>query len=338
MALEQQTLVTLHSKIFHPVLRELQEDNVSINPRNFMYPIFLVEDDHAIQKISSMPGVCRFGIYELKKHLEPLVAKGLSSILLFGVPESASKDSKASAANNESNPVIRAIPLLKDWFPKLLIACDVCMCPYTDHGHCGIINEKLGGIDNDLSSARIAEIALSYAKAGAHIVAPSDMMDNRIHMIKKKLKENNLSGSVNILSYSAKFASSFYGPFRDAAQSKPAFGDRKCYQLPPGSRGLAVQAIQRDVNEGADMLMVKPGLPYLDVLRDVKNSFPNHMLFVYQVSGEYSMLLSSVNGDTSKLKPILMEVLISMRRAGADCIITYFTPLLLDWLLHKSKL
>lgn len=188
-----------------------------------------------------MPGISRLGINSLKQHLEPLVLRGLASILVFGIVDDNKKNEQATAADDATNPVIKGLPLLRQWFPNLLIACDVCLCPYASHGHCGILNGD-GTINNDKSIERISKVALNYAIAGAHIVAPSDMMDNRIYAIKKILRENGLEGKVSVLSYSVKFASSFYGPFRDAAKSAPAFGDRKCYQLPYGSRGLARRA------------------------------------------------------------------------------------------------
>lgn len=189
-----------------------------------------------------MPGVCRYGLNALKNHLTPLIQNGLSSILLFGIiDDSSKKDETATCADAPYNPVMRALPLLREWFPNLLIACDVCLCPYSKHGHCGILHAD-GTINNEPSIKRIAEVAVSYAKAGAHIVAPSDMMDNRIFAIKELLKKVGLDGKVSVLSYSVKFASSFYGPFRDAAKSAPAFGDRKCYQLPYGSKGMAERA------------------------------------------------------------------------------------------------
>ncbi|XP_039450779.1 delta-aminolevulinic acid dehydratase-like [Culex pipiens pallens] len=325
------SLTKLHSSIFHPTLRKLQCQDVDIAAHNLMYPIFLVEDDDAIQEIPSMPGVARYGINPLKKHLTPLVEKGLASILLFGVVEKLPKDPTGTGADSQDNPVVKALPLLRKWFPDLLIACDVCLCPYTSHGHCGVLT-KDGVIDNEPSIQRIAEISLAYARAGAQIVAPSDMMDNRIWAIKKILRENKLENRVSVLSYSVKFASGFYGPFRDAAKSAPAFGDRKCYQLPPGSKGIARRAAKRDVEEGADMLMVKPGMAYLDIVKQVKDDYPELPLFIYQVSGEYSMLLNAGKIGAFDLRTVLWEVLVGMRRAGADCIITYFTPTLLDWL------
>jgi len=318
----------LHSAIFHPTLRKWQESNVDIRPHNLMYPIFIVEDDNAIQPIASMPGVSRYGINKLKEFLQPIVDKGLSSVLLFGVMDNTPKDDLGTTADSKENPVVRAIPKLREWFPNLVIACDVCLCPYTSHGHCGIIRGDT--IDNDLSIKRLAEISLTYAKAGAHIIAPSDMMDNRIYAIKEILIKNKLEEKVSLLSYAVKFASCFYGPFRDAAKSAPGSGDRKGYQLPPGSRGIAARAAERDVAEGADMLMVKPGLPYLDIVRQTKDKFPNLPLFIYQVSGEYAMLHHGAASGAIDLNSAVMEVITSMRRAGADCIISYFTPMLLN--------
>ncbi|XP_018370604.1 PREDICTED: delta-aminolevulinic acid dehydratase [Trachymyrmex cornetzi] len=328
---------TLHSGIFHPVLREWQSPNVEITVNNLMYPIFISDAENAKEPINSMPGVYRYGINQLEKMLQPLVAKGLKSVLLFGVTQYLEKDEIGSNADSARNPVIQALPLLREKFPNLLIACDVCLCPYTNHGHCGILNSD-GSINNANSIQRIAEVAVSYAKAGAQIVAPSDMLDGRIGAIKLGLAAAGFSNKVAVLSYAVKFASGLYGPFRDASQSAPKFGDRKCYQLPPGSNGLAARAAARDVNEGADMLMVKPGLPYLDVMRQTKDAHPEYPLFVYQVSGEYAMLHHGAQNGAINLENVLNEILLSMRRAGADCIITYFTPLILDMLQRKSKL
>ncbi|XP_012146498.1 porphobilinogen synthase [Megachile rotundata] len=327
---------TLHSGIFHPVLRQWQSPNVEITVNNLMYPIFVLDEENAKDAITSMPGVYRYGINELRKMLQPLVAKGLQSILLFGVSKHLKKDHTGSNADSLQNPIIQAVPLIRQWFPNLLIACDVCLCPYTIHGHCGILNDD-GSINNKASIARISEIAVAYAQAGAQIVAPSDMMDGRIGAIKKKLASVGLINKIAVLSYSVKFASGFYGPFRDASQSAPKFGDRKCYQLPPGSNGLAARAAARDVAEGADMLMVKPGLAYLDIVRHTKDAHPEYPMFVYQVSGEYAMLYHGAQNGAINLENVLNEVLLSMRRAGADCIITYFTPLILDMLQPKSK-
>lgn len=327
---------TLHSGIFHPVLRQWQSPNVGITVNNLMYPIFILDEPDTKEEIKSMPGVHRYGVNQLRKMLQPLVAKGLQSVLLFGVSKHLKKDDIGSNADSAENPIIHALPLIRQWFPNLLVACDVCLCPYTVHGHCGILNED-GTINNKSSIRRIAEVALSYAQAGAQIVAPSDMMDGRIAAIKESLASAGLSNKVAVLSYAVKFASGFYGPFRDASQSAPKFGDRKCYQLPPGSNGLAARAAARDVAEGADMLMVKPGLPYLDVVRHTKDAHPEYPMFVYQVSGEYAMLYHGAKNGAINLKNVLNEVLLAMRRSGADCIITYFTPFILDLLQPKSK-
>ncbi|XP_034230432.1 delta-aminolevulinic acid dehydratase [Thrips palmi] len=327
----------LHSGYFHPVLRSWQSTNCEISAINLMYPVFIVDDPNAVQPVASMPGVSRYGVNRLKEALEPIVKKGLKSILLFGVAESLPKDAVGSNADSKINPVVIAIPLLKKWFPDLVIACDVCLCPYTSHGHCGLLLPS-GAINNEASIKRIAEVALAYAVAGAHIVAPSDMMDGRIGAIKKALAGAGLSNTVSVLSYAAKFASGFYGPFRDAAKSAPSSGDRKCYQLPAGSKGLAARATLRDVNEGADMLMVKPGLAYLDIVRQTKDAHPAHPLFIYQVSGEFAMIMHAAKAGAIDLRTVLEEVLLSMRRAGGDCIITYFTPLILDWIQVKAKL
>ncbi|XP_001353362.2 delta-aminolevulinic acid dehydratase [Drosophila pseudoobscura] len=317
----------LHSGMHHPTLRLLQESGCEISPHNLMYPVFIVSNDDDVQPIASMPGISRFGVNRLRDHLEPLVKKGLTSVLLFGVVESELKDEEASNADSAVNPVVRALPKLREWFPDLLIACDVCICPYSSHGHCGLLGKA--GLENGPSIKRIAEIAIAYGQAGAHIVAPSDMMDNRVRAIKQALIDASLN-SVSLLAYSAKFASNFYGPFREAAQSAPKFGDRRCYQLPSGSRSLAMRAIQRDVSEGADMLMVKPGMPYLDILRQTKDSYPYHTLYVYQVSGEYAMLYHASKAGAFELRDAVLESMRSFRRAGADCIITYYTPYLLD--------
>ncbi|CAK1599328.1 unnamed protein product [Parnassius mnemosyne] len=323
----------LQGGYFHETLRKLQEPNTSIQPHNIMYPVFLLENEDGFQSVSSMPNVYRYGINKLIPALTELVEKGLKSILIFGVVETLEKDAIGTNADSPQNPVIKALPKLRAALPNLVLAADVCLCPYTSHGHCGLLTPN-GAIDHAESVKRIAEVALAYAKAGAHIVAPSDMMDNRIKAIKDALVANKLQNQVSVLSYSCKFASSMYGPFRDTMKSSPMAGDRKCYQLPPGSAGLAMRAACRDVAEGADFLMVKPGLPYLDIVRQTKDKFPQHPLFIYQVSGEYTMICRC--GDSNEVETTLMETLTCMRRAGADCIITYFAPLILSIISNKQ--
>lgn len=324
----------LHSGIFHPLLRDWQSSNVSLRPENLMLPLF-IGDVSEPTPLPSLPGVSKYGVAHLRKALEPWIAKGLSSVLLFGVSQNLVKDENGSGADSPQNPVISAVRSLRSWFPNLLIACDVCLCAYTSHGHCGILRE--GGIDNAASISRISQVALSYALAGAHVLAPSDMMDGRVGAIKQRLAAAGLANRVAVLSYSAKFASGLYGPFRDVSNSAPSHGDRKTYQLPPGSARLAARAVDRDVEEGCDMLMVKPGLAYLDIVKQTKERHPEYPLFVYQVSGEYAMLHHGAKAGCIDLRTVLEEVILSMRRAGADVIITYFTPLLLEW-MSKSKL
>ncbi|XP_054854410.1 delta-aminolevulinic acid dehydratase isoform X1 [Eublepharis macularius] len=321
----------LHSGYFHPVLRSWQTSATAFDATNLIYPIFVTDNPDAVEPIPSLPGQARYGVNKLEEMLHPLVADGLKCILIFGVPTKATKDEHGSTADAKDTPAIQAIKTIRSKFPELLIACDVCLCPYTSHGHCGILRED-GTLQNEASCQRLAEVALAYAKAGCHIVAPSDMMDGRIHAIKEALISNDLGNKVSVMSYSAKFASCFYGPFRDAALSKPAFGDRRCYQLPPGARGLAVRAVDRDVREGADMLMVKPGMPYLDLVREVKDKHPTHPLAVYHVSGEFAMLWHGAQAGAFNLKTAVLEAMTGFRRAGADIIITYYVPQLLQWL------
>lgn len=321
----------LHSGYFHPVLRSWQTSATAFDSSSLIYPVFVTDNPDAVEPINSLPGQARYGVNKLKEVLQPLVEDGLKCILIFGVPASLPKDDQGSSADAKNAPVVQAVQKIRSAFPSLLIACDLCLCAYTSHGHCGILRED-GTIQNEASCQRLSEIALAYAKAGCHIIAPSDMMDGRIGAIKQALISNDLGNKVSVMSYSAKFASCFYGPFRDAAQSKPAFGDRRCYQLPPGARGLALRAVNRDVKEGADMLMVKPGMPYLDIIREVKENHPTHPLAVYHVSGEYAMLWHGAHAGAFDLRAAVMESMTSFRRAGADIIITYFVPQLLKWL------
>ncbi|XP_050421540.1 delta-aminolevulinic acid dehydratase isoform X2 [Adelges cooleyi] len=283
-----------------------------------------------------MPGIFRQGLKHLKASLDPVVESGLKSLLIFGVINRLPKDEHGTHADSPENPVIQALPLLKQWYPNLTIACDVCLCSYTTYGHCGIIENKY--IDNEKSIKRLGEIALSYAIAGADIVAPSCMMDGTVKSIKQKLLEGGLLSRVAVLSYAAKYCSSFYGPFRDAANCAPSFSNRASYQLPVGSSSLAERIVDRDVTECCDMLMVKPAMMYLDIVSKIKNKYPNRPLFVYQVSGEYAMIHHAVQAGVYTLKNGLLEILKSMRRAGADVVVSYYTPEILAWLKHSSPL
>ncbi|WFD00692.1 porphobilinogen synthase [Malassezia yamatoensis] len=271
----------LHPSIATPLGRELQADTRQWTRSSLMYPIFITDELGAKVKLGGMPNQYRWGVDRLEEFLKPLVQLGLRSVILFGVPVLKAKDPAGSLADDSEGPVIQAIQKLRKLFPGLYIAADVCLCEYTSHGHCGILYED-GTVNNQKSIDRLADVAVAYAKAGAHCVAPSDMMDNRIAAIHQKLVEADLRDKTTLMSYSAKFASSMYGPFREAVGSAPSFGDRRCYQLPANARGLARRAIQRDVREGADIIMVKPGLPYLDVLGDARELAPDHLRAVYQ--------------------------------------------------------
>lgn len=241
------------------------------------------------------------------------------------------KDQHGTAADDPKGPVIQAIKLLRRRFRDLFIVADVCLCEYTSHGHCGILRED-GTLNNGLSVERIADVATNYAMAGAHCVAPSDMNDGRIRAIKLRLIESGLAHRVVLMSYSAKFSGCLYGPFRDAAGSCPSFGDRKCYQLPPGGRGLARRAIQRDINEGADIIMIKPAGQYLDIISDAKELGKDMPIAAYQVSGEFAMIHAGAKAGVFDLKTMAFESTEGILRAGASIVISYFTPEFLDWL------
>lgn len=302
-----------------------------------------------------MPGQYQLSVGAVVDYVAPLVEKGLKSVILFGViTNSQHKDAEGKLSRVPYSPVCLATQKLKAKFPTLCVVADVCLCAYTNHGHCGILTAD-GHIDNQRSIEALAETALAFAQAGVDVVAPSDMMDGRVASIKAKLTAHGLGSRVAVLAYSAKFASSFYGPFRDAAGSSPQFGDRKAYQLPPFSRSLAIRAVKRDLEEGADFVMVKPATLYMDIIREVKDFSPVPVC-CYHVSGEYAMLWHGVaathksamdaaleKGDLhslaqiSDLKALAMETLLSLRRAGADTIITYLTPLVLLWLHGGGK-
>ncbi|KAJ7496139.1 hypothetical protein B0H11DRAFT_2001996 [Mycena galericulata] len=307
----------------HPLSRQWQSRR-QLTKAMLMYPIFITDDPDASQLIPTLPGQSRWGINKLEGFLGPLVKKGLQSVILFGVPMTCIKDHRGTPADDESGPVILAIKKIRSLFPELYVACDVCLCEYTDHGHCGLLHAD-GTINTAPSVDRIAEVALNYARAGAHCVAPSDMMDGRIKSIKRALIDAGYGNKCTLMAYSAKFASSLYGPFRDAAGSAPSFGNRKCYQLPPAGRGLARRAIQRDAAEGADIIMVKPAMPYLDIIADAAQLAPNHPLACYQVSGEFAMVHAGAAAGVYALRDMAFE-------AGATLILTYFTPDFLNWL------
>ena len=303
-----------------PALRELVREN-AVTASDLIMPYFVVEtdDDSFKKEISSMPGQYQLSLKQLEKKVGEAVADGLKACLLFGIP--AKKDEVGSGAYDDTGIVQKAIRLLKDKWPQLIVIADTCLCEYTSHGHCGLIKNDY--VQNDPTLNLLAKTAVAQARAGADMVAPSDMMDGRVAAIRAALDEE---GFINtpIMSYAIKFASVFYGPFREAAESAPQFGDRKTYQMdPPNSREAMREAVA-DLNEGADILMVKPGMPYLDLVRQVRDNFDTPVA-VYQVSGEYSMIKAAAQNGWIDEKGAIMESLIAFKRAGADLILTYFT-------------
>ena len=297
-----------------------------------IYPLFISDKPDEETPIPSLPDQHRRGITKVVAHLEPLIRKGLKSVILFGVPLiPGTKDALGTAADDPQGPVIQTIRLLRRHFPQLYIVADVCLCEYTSHGHCGILRED-GSLNNSLSVDRISDVALAYAEAGAHCVAPSDMNDGRIRAIKLKLIESGIAHRVTLMSYAAKFSGCLYGPFRDAAGSCPSFGDRKCYQLPPGGRGLARRAIRRDIDEGADIIMVKPASAYLDIISDAKEIGKDLPIAAYQVSGEFAMIHAAAKAGVFDMKEMALESLQGILRAGATIVVTYWAPVMLDWL------
>ena len=285
---------------------------------DLIYPLFVVEGENKKQEISAMPQNYRFSIDELVEEAKQIVQLGIQGVLLFGIPNE--KDDVGTTAYCEGNVIQRAIQALKQTVPELYIIADVCLCEYTSHGHCGVICDN--EVDNEKTLPLLAKAAVSYAKAGADCIAPSDMMDNRIAYIRKELDKNGCN-DVAIMAYSAKYRSAFYGPFREAAHSAPQFGDRKSYQMDPANRKEALKEVQQDIAEGADMVIVKPALPYLDILWQVKQQV-NVPVCAYQVSGEYAMIKAAEQMNWIDGKKVAMESLIALKRAGADMIITYF--------------
>lgn len=289
----------------------------TLNSKDFIYPIFVVEGDNIKNEISSLPENYHFSIDRLKEVIKEVEEADIAGVLLFGIPEH--KDACGSEAYNDNGIVQQAIREIKKINKDMLVITDVCMCEYTSHGHCGIVHES--DVDNDETLEYLGKIAVSHAKAGADIIAPSDMMDGRIGVLRSALDENGFK-NVSIMSYSAKYCSAFYGPFRDAAGSAPQFGDRKTYQMDPANRLEAIRETEKDIEEGADFIMVKPALSYLDVIRECRDNF-NLPLVAYNVSGEYSMVKAAGKLGLIDEERIIMEILTSIKRAGADIIITY---------------
>jgi len=295
-------------------------------PSHLIQPAFVVAGEGVREEVPSMPGVERFSISELVAEATEIVATGVGALLLFGIP--AEKDETGSGAYDEEGVVQMAVRALKEAHPDLIVITDVCLCEYTSHGHCGFLRE--GEVDNDITVELLAKTAISHAEAGADAVAPSDMMDGRVGTIRHQLDEEGHAG-VPIIAYSAKYASALYGPFRDAASSKPQSGDRRGYQLDPANGDEAVREAVLDLEEGADMLMVKPATAYLDVVRRVKDE-TRAPVAAYHVSGEYSMLKAAAANGWIDERAAVLETLTSIRRAGADVIVTYYAKEAAGWL------
>lgn len=290
----------------------------SLSPGDFIYPLFATYGKGVKKEVSAMPGCFQESVDEIVRSAGEVYSLGIPSVLLFGIPER--KDEKGSGAYDDSGVVQNAIRAIKDAVPGLYVITDVCLCEYTSHGHCGVIEG--GDVANDLTLDLLAREAVSHVKAGADMVAPSDMMDGRVEAIRLALDDEGYP-EVPIMSYAAKYASAFYGPFREAAESTPQFGDRRSYQMDPANRREALKEVALDIEEGADVVMVKPALSYLDIISDVKDNF-DVPVAAYNVSGEYSLVKAAGRLGWIDEERLMMEVLISIKRAGADLILTYF--------------
>ena len=308
-----------------PAIRNmLRETTLSVD--DLIYPLFVIAGENVKNPISSMPGCFQLSIGNLLAEVREVAGLGIPAILLFGIP--AHKDSAATGAYDSEGVVQMAVRAIKDEFPELVVITDVCLCEYMDHGHCGVIQD--GEVVNDVTLELLAKMAITHADSGADIVAPSDMMDGRVAAIRGALDDEGLSDTI-IMSYSSKFASAFYGPFREAAESAPAFGDRKSYQMDPANGEEAVREALLDIEEGADIIMVKPALPYLDVIHAVKQEtkFP---LAAYNVSGEYAMIKAAAANGWLDEERAVVEAVTGIKCAGADLIITYYAKDLARWL------
>ena len=298
-------------------LREMVRET-ALSAKDLIYPLFVAPGKDTFQPVSSMPGVAQLSVDRAVKECQEASSLGIPAVILFGIPER--KDPLGSEAYSDSGVVQQAIRAIKEKAPEILVITDVCLCEYTDHGHCGVI--KNGDVDNDSTLELLVKEALSHARAGADIVGPSDMMDGRVGAIRKALDQNGFQ-QVAILAYAAKFASAFYGPFREAAESTPQFGDRRSYQMDPGNADEALREVELDIREGADIVMVKPAMAYLDLVYRVKQKF-GYPVAAYNVSGEDSMIKAAGHNGWIDEKRIMMEVLLCIKRAGADMILTYF--------------
>lgn len=298
------------------IRRLVRETSLSVD--DLIYPLFIEEGEHIETEIVSMPGIKRFSLDRISSELEEVVDLNIPAVLLFGIP--SKKDDEGTETWNENGIIQQAVRFIKKKYPELYVITDVCFCEYTSHGHCGIIHNN--DVDNDATLVNIAKQAISHAEAGADMIAPSGMMDGTIAMVRESL-DNTGFVELPIMAYSVKYASSYYGPFRDAADSAPSFGDRRTYQMDAANRDEAIRKATFDDQEGADILMVKPALSYLDIIRDLKNNF-DRPIACYNVSGEYAMIKAAGEKGWIDQERVMMESLLSMKRAGADIIITYF--------------
>jgi porphobilinogen synthase len=301
-----------------------------VRKEELIYPMFVIEGEDICNPIPSMPGICQYSIDRLHEELDRVRACGVTAVLLFGIP--AHKDEVGSGAYHEHGITQQAIRYIKKYYSELVVIADVCLCEYTSHGHCGLVKD--GKILNDETLPLLAKAAVSYARAGADIVAPSDMMDRRVAVIREALDQEGFT-EIPIMSYSAKFASCYYSPFRDAAHSAPGFGDRKTYQMDPANGREALREVEEDLLEGADMIIAKPALGYLDVMKDISNNY-NVPLAAYNVSGEYSMVKAAAKMGWIDERKMVMENMVSFKRAGAKMIITYHALDVARWLQEEN--
>ncbi|GFO84736.1 delta-aminolevulinic acid dehydratase [Anaerostipes butyraticus] len=311
-------------------IRDLvREQHVRID--ELIYPMFVIEGENICSPVDSMPGICQYSTDRMWEELERVREAGIPGILIFGIPDH--KDEVGSGAYDENGIIQKAVRLIKKKYPDLLVISDVCLCEYTSHGHCGLVKD--GVILNDETLPLLAKTAVSYARAGADIIAPSDMMDLRVAAIRDALDENGFS-QIPIMAYSAKFASAYYGPFRDAAHSAPGFGDRKTYQMDPANGREALREVEEDILEGADMIIAKPALAYMDIIKEISQNY-NIPIAAYNVSGEYSMVKAAAANGWIDEKKIVMENLTGLKRAGAKMIITYHALDAAKWIREEEK-
>lgn len=295
-----------------------------------IYPVFVIAGENICNPVESMPGIYQYSLDRIGEELDRVVEAGIKAVLVFGIPDH--KDEVGSGAYDEHGIVQEAIRLMKKEYPDLLVIADVCLCEYTSHGHCGLIRD--GEILNDETLPLLAKAAVTYAQAGADIIAPSDMMDKRVAAIREALDENGFI-NIPILSYSAKFASGYYGPFRDAAHSAPGFGDRKTYQMDPANGQEALREVEEDILEGADMIIAKPALAYMDVMKEISLNY-NIPIVAYNVSGEYAMVKAAAENGWIDEKKIVMENMVGFKRAGAKMIITYHALDVAHWIKEEK--